>query len=57
MKDDTIKVIGCVAGLVLIECVALSEGIDGTVMAATVAAIAGLGGYSLAKLQNPANPP
>lgn len=51
MKDDTIKILSAIAGLVVIECVALACGINGTILIGTSAAIAGLGGYSIAKLK------
>jgi len=51
MNGQEQKVVCAIAGLVIIECVALFNGIDGTLMAIVVAAVAGLGGYSVAKLK------
>jgi len=51
MNGEQQKVTYAMAGLVIIECVALFNGIDGTLMAVVIAAIAGLGGYSLAKIK------
>lgn len=47
MNDDTIKCVAAIAGIVLIEIVALLNGIDGVLLSATIAVIAGLGGYAL----------
>ena len=45
MGKSTGVVIAAIAGLVIIECVALLKGIDGLVMSVIIAAIAGLGGF------------
>ena len=47
MKDETIKSVTAIAGLVILECFALSEGIDGLLLGAVVAAVAGIAGYHL----------
>lgn len=49
MKDSTIKTVCAIAGVVLLECVALIQGIDGIALGAAVAVLAGLGGYTLGK--------
>jgi hypothetical protein len=56
LNDGTIKACMAIAGLVVLDSVALFNGIDGTVMAGTVALIAGLGGYSLAIAKNKLTP-
>jgi len=50
---DSNATLAAIAGIVIIECVALACGIDGTVLITSTAAIAGLGGYSVAKLSSP----
>jgi len=52
MNDATIKTVCAMGGIVLLECVALSQGIDGTALAAVIAVLAGLGGYTLAKAKD-----
>jgi len=47
MEDQTWKVLVAIVGLVILECVAMFNGINGTVFSVVIAAIAGLGGYSL----------
>lgn len=49
MNGHEQQVCFAIAGLVVIECVALSQGIDGTLMSVVVASVAALGGYSAAK--------
>lgn len=49
MNTQDTKVCFAIAGLVVIECVALFNGIDGTLMTVVVGAVAALGGYSAAK--------
>lgn len=44
------KVITAIVGIVVIECVAMMNGINGTVMSLSIAAIAGLGGFELQKV-------
>lgn len=44
---DNVLAIFAIAGLVLLEVAALDAGLNGQVFATIVAAIAGLGGYSL----------
>jgi len=51
MNDATIKTICAIGGIVLLECVALSQGIDGIALAAVIAVLAGLGGYTIAKVK------
>ena len=46
MDGDTWKVIAAVAGIVIIECVALSQGIDGAILMGSFAVIGGMAGYS-----------
>ena len=46
------KVIAAIAGIVILESVALFNGINGTQLTLAMAAIAGLGGYGLSEVQN-----
>ena len=39
-----------IAALVILECVALSKGINGTVLSVVVAAVAGIGGFEAKSL-------
>ena len=39
-----------IAGIVILEAVAIYKGINGTALAAGVAAIAGLGGFTIGKI-------
>lgn len=48
-ENPKAKTIAAIAGLVIIEVVALFNGIDGVMFGSVVAAIAGLGGYNLRK--------
>lgn len=50
MKPDQVKVCAAIAGIVIIEVAALLTGHDGTILSLAVGAIAGLGGFSLARL-------
>lgn len=50
MNDKTIVAVASIGAITAIEMVALSMGINGTMIALTVAAIAGLGGYELKSL-------
>jgi len=43
--------IAAIIGLVIMECVALSNGINGTVFSVVIAAVAGLGGWALPQLK------
>lgn len=45
------KVIVAIAAITILELFALWQGIDGTVLAGAIAAVAGLGGYSVALLK------
>jgi len=47
MNDGTIKTLVAIVALVVLESVALFNGIDGTLFALVLAAISGLGGYSI----------
>ncbi len=49
MNGQEQKTCFAIAGIVVIESVALLSGIDGTILIASVSVIAGLGGYSAAK--------
>jgi hypothetical protein len=49
-----------IAALVILECAALATGHNGTLLRLVIVAVAGLGGFSLAKfleLRNPPPPP
>lgn len=46
MKDSTVKAIVGMAGIVLIEMVALMQGIDGIMLGGAIAILAGIAGYS-----------
>ena len=50
MKMD--KVIAAIIGMVVLDSIALMNGIDGTLMLIAVVAIAGLGGYELRDVVN-----
>lgn len=43
------KVICAIIAIMVIECIALLQGIDGALMMSSIALIAGLGGYELRK--------
>lgn len=45
---DKVK-IAAIAGIVIIEAIALFNGINGTLMATSLAIVAGLGGYQFGK--------
>lgn len=48
MEDKTIKIVAAILGIVILDSVALFNGIDGTLFAVSIAAIAGMAGYQLA---------
>lgn len=48
---DRVIVVSAIAALVIIECVALSNGINGTLLLAITALIAGLAGWSSPQLK------
>ena len=50
MKTLLVPIVAIV-GLVVIECFALSRGINGTLMGIVIAAVAGIGGWSLPQLK------
>ena len=50
-KVDKSIVITAIAGLVILECVALLSGINGTIFSIVIAAIAGLAGWSMPQLK------
>ena len=47
MKGNVVKVVAAIAGIVILDSVALMNGINGTLLLIAVVAIAGLGGYEL----------
>jgi uncharacterized membrane protein YuzA (DUF378 family) len=47
MEDNTNKVLFAIVGIVVLEIAAMFYGIDGTVFATIIAAIAGLAGFTL----------
>jgi len=50
MNANTIKALTpvvSIVGIIIVECVALSQGINGVGMATSIAAMAGLGGYGV----------
>jgi len=47
MEDQTLKVLAAIVGLVVLECVAMFCGINGTVLRLVVIAVAGLAGFTL----------
>lgn len=49
MTGDHWKICTAIIGLVVLECVALLTGHNGTVLRLVIIAIAGLGGFSLAR--------
>lgn len=49
MKDNTIKSLFAMACVTALEVIALLQNIDGAFLVTAVAALAGLGGYALAK--------
>jgi len=49
MKAETIVAISCITFL---EAIALLKGINGTYLSIVIAALAGLGGYTVAKIKN-----
>ena len=50
-KIPTEVVVAAITGLVIIECVAMSQGINGTVRSIIIAVIAGLAGFTLPQLK------
>jgi len=40
-----------IAGIVMLECVALCKGIDGQILSLVIATIAGIAGYTLRKVR------
>lgn len=46
-EKNWIVAIAAIAGLVIMECFALSNGINGTLFSLVIAAVAGVGGYLL----------
>jgi hypothetical protein len=46
-----------IVGITIIEVVALCNGIDGTILLLALASIAGIGGFSLARLLHRDTPP
>ena len=44
-----IEVFTAIVGIIIMECYALSQGINGTGLSIAIAAVAGLGGYRYAK--------
>ena len=52
VSDATIKALAAIASITALEGYALSLGINGVALAATIGALAGLGGYFIAKRQN-----
>ena len=49
MNDETIKVITAIGSLTVLESIALLNNINGTVFSLVIAAVAGLGGFYIAK--------
>lgn len=49
MNDETMKALMAMGCISVLEAVALLQGINGTVYSLVIAALAGLGGYALAK--------
>lgn len=47
---DRAHVIAAIAGLTILEALAILKGIDGYILNIVIAAIAGLGGFSIANL-------
>ena len=56
MKDNTIKACVAMGCVTIIEVYAISQGIDGTALAAVVAALTGLGGYAIGKKKKEETP-
>jgi len=44
-EKPTAVIISAIAGLVVLECFAISNGINGTLLKIVIALVAGLGGY------------
>jgi len=49
-SENTIKVIVAITGIVIIEIVALGNGIDGILLSGSIAVIAGLAGYHVREI-------
>lgn len=49
MKDETLKAMMAMGCVTVLEIAALMMGFNGTILSLAVAALAGLGGYALAK--------
>lgn len=50
LKSNLVPIIAIVA-IVLMEAIAIANGIDGMVLTASVASVAGIGGYKFARKQ------
>lgn len=53
MKDKTLITIIAIISIVILEAIALIQGIDGQIFATVISVIAGLGGYTVGKKKNP----
>lgn len=47
MEDKNIIVLAAIAGLVILEAIAILNGINGTMLKIVIAAVAGLGGWTM----------
>jgi len=56
MEDKTIQAIAAMGCITVIELFAIYNKIDGTVLAAVIGAITGLGGYFIGKKNSPEHP-
>jgi hypothetical protein len=56
-KSDTATTVAAIVGIVVIEIAALATGHNGTMLRLSLVAIAGLGGFSLARIFTEPRPP
>lgn len=52
MKDETIITISAITAIIILEAVALIKGINGALFGLVIAAVAGLAGYEIKKIQS-----
>ena len=50
MEDKTVKALVAMACITVLEAIAMYLGVNGTLLAGVVAALAGLGGYAIGKM-------
>jgi len=51
MKDNTLKILSAIAGIIILDAMALTKGIDGILYSSSIALIAGLAGYTIGEIK------